>query len=127
VRRNTNSTCAAPSTQVAVKLAGAANKRRSFEGTHMKKLLTALALSACALTAFAQPAPKHKGPCVSEAQSRGLKGEARTAFVDQCRSARKAERHAMRQGKGASCRAEAKARGLKGMEAREAVKACMHG
>ncbi len=88
----------------------------------MKKLLTVLALSVCAFSAMAQAEPKQKGPCMVEADAKGLKsGEARKAFMTECRAARKAARKA----KHGVCKTETQAKMLKGAEAKEAMKACM--
>jgi hypothetical protein len=87
----------------------------------MKKLLTVLALSACAFSAMAQAEPKQKGPCVVEADAKGLKGDARKAFMTECRAVHKTTRKA----KHDVCKTQVQAKMLKGAEAKEAMKACM--
>ena len=94
----------------------------------MKKLLSAVALSVCALSAMAQtaavpaagPASGVK-PCLSEAKAKGLQGAERTTFLQECRASRKAEHAKKRE----ACVAEAGQQNLKGAEAKKAIRACM--
>lgn len=96
----------------------------------MKKLLTALSLTACTFAAMAQAsapaaAPREKGPCVQEADAKGLKDAARKSFIAECRSTMKAKHQAEHKAKREACTAEVKGKQLKGAEAREAMKSCM--
>lgn len=93
----------------------------------MKKLLIAVAMTACCFSAYAGTQQDKMKTCNADATAKALKGDARKTFMKDCLSSKPEMAGNAQQNKMKTCNADPKAKALKGDERKAFMKTCLSG
>jgi len=91
----------------------------------MKKLLMAVLMTTCCMTAYAGTQQDKMKTCNADAKAKALVGDARKTFMKDCLSAKPAAAGNTQQNKMKTCNADPKAKTLKGDERKAFMKSCL--
>ena len=93
----------------------------------MKKLLIAVAMTACCFSAYAGTQQDKMKTCNADATAKAMKGDERKAFMKDCLSAKPMATMNSQQAKMKTCNADATTKALKGDERKTFMKTCLSG
>ena len=94
----------------------------------MKKLIIAVAMTACCFSAYAGTQQDKMKTCNADATAKAMKGDERKAFMKDCLSAKPmAAAVNSQQAKMKTCNADATTKALKGDDRKAFMKTCLSG
>lgn len=93
----------------------------------MKKLIIAVAMTACCFSAYAGTQQDKMKTCNADATAKAMKGDARKAFMKDCLSAKPMAAANSQQSRMKTCNADAAAKALRGDERKAFMKTCLSG
>jgi uncharacterized protein HemX len=93
----------------------------------MKKLLIAVAMTACCFSAYAGTQQDKMKTCNADATAKAMKGDERKAFMKDCLSAKPMATMNSQQAKMKTCNADATTKALKGDDRKAFMKTCLSG
>jgi uncharacterized protein HemX len=91
----------------------------------MKKLLIAIAMTACCFSAYAGTQQDKMKTCNADATAKAMKGDERKAFMKDCLSAKPMATMNSQQAKMKTCNADATTKALKGDDRKAFMKTCL--
>lgn len=93
----------------------------------MKKLIIAVAMTACCFSAYAGTQQEKMKTCNADATAKAMKGDERKAFMKDCLSAKPMAAVNSQQAKMKTCNADATTKALKGDDRKAFMKTCLSG
>jgi len=93
----------------------------------MKKLIIAVAMTACCFSAYAGTQQDKMKTCNADATAKAMKGDERKAFMKDCLSAKPMAAVNSQQAKMKTCNADATTKALKGDDRKAFMKTCLSG
>ena len=93
----------------------------------MKKLIIAVAMTACSFSAYAGTQQDKMKTCNADATAKAMKGDERKAFMKDCLSAKPMAAANSQQTKMKTCNADAAAKGVRGDDRKAFMKTCLSG
>lgn len=93
----------------------------------MKKLIIAVAMTACCFSAYAGTQQDKMKTCNADATAKAMKGDERKAFMKDCLSAKPMAAANSQQSRMKTCNADAAAKALRGDERKAFMKTCLSG
>ena len=93
----------------------------------MKKLIIAVAMTACCFSAYAGTQQDKMKTCNADATAKAMKGDERKAFMKDCLSAKPMAAMNSQQAKMKTCNADATTKALKGDDRKAFMKTCLSG
>jgi hypothetical protein len=93
----------------------------------MKKLIIAIAMTACCFSAYAGTQQDKMKTCNADATAKAMKGDERKAFMKDCLSAKPMAAVNSQQAKMKTCNADATTKALKGDDRKAFMKTCLSG
>ena len=93
----------------------------------MKKLIIAVAMTACCFSAYAGTQQDKMKTCNADATAKAMKGDERKAFMKDCLSAKPMAAANSQQAKMKTCNADATTKALKGDDRKAFMKTCLSG